>query len=260
MNIREIDLNKLNCMTKYPSILTYHKLGEKGRLTEEVQVPFGDEIYATEKVDGTNARIIFYPPDNSILIGSREDLLWHQKDLLFTPCMSIVETLKPFIRWLDEFSCAFREVWRKSYWPIVIYGEVYGKGINKGSKNYSSTKNGFRVFDVVFLHNWEEIIKWPVENISSWREHGGQIFLDAADLPEWCKEYGLASVPTVPIANLPTGLKETYDWLCQYKHSQAALDETAKKEAEGVVIRTNDRKSIAKLRFEDYERTLRKNG
>ncbi len=31
-----MDLKKINSLTKYPSILTYHKLGERGRLTEEL--------------------------------------------------------------------------------------------------------------------------------------------------------------------------------------------------------------------------------
>lgn len=31
-----MDLKKMNSLTKYPSILTYHQLGERGRLTEEL--------------------------------------------------------------------------------------------------------------------------------------------------------------------------------------------------------------------------------
>ncbi len=33
-DIRRIELDKLNSLTKYPSILTYHKLGDKGVLQE----------------------------------------------------------------------------------------------------------------------------------------------------------------------------------------------------------------------------------
>ena len=39
-DIRQIDLGKLNSMTKYPSILTYHALGDKGVLQDAVQIPF----------------------------------------------------------------------------------------------------------------------------------------------------------------------------------------------------------------------------
>ncbi len=43
-DIRQIDLVKLNSMTKYPSILTYHALGDKGMLQETVQIPFEGRI------------------------------------------------------------------------------------------------------------------------------------------------------------------------------------------------------------------------
>ncbi len=57
--IRQVDLGKLNSMTKYPSILTYHALGDKGLLQETVQIPFEGRVIGTEKVDGTNTRLIF---------------------------------------------------------------------------------------------------------------------------------------------------------------------------------------------------------
>lgn len=44
---------KINTLTKYPSILTLHRIGEKGRLTEELTTPIqGEVLYATEKIDG----------------------------------------------------------------------------------------------------------------------------------------------------------------------------------------------------------------
>src|SRR6478752_4862424 len=92
-SIRNIDLGKLNSMTKYPSILTYHTLGEKGLLQERVQIPFEGRVIGTEKVDGTNARLIFCP-DESVIVGSREDLLWERRDLIGNPSMGIVEALK----------------------------------------------------------------------------------------------------------------------------------------------------------------------
>jgi ATP-dependent RNA circularization protein (DNA/RNA ligase family) len=57
----EKDLNKINSVTKYPRIETYHKIGERGRLMDEVQVDFSDQkVILTEKVDGVNGRIIIY--------------------------------------------------------------------------------------------------------------------------------------------------------------------------------------------------------
>ena len=60
-DVRRIDLGKLNSMTKYPSILTYHALGDKGALQDTVQVSFAGRVVGTEKVDGTNARLVFCP-------------------------------------------------------------------------------------------------------------------------------------------------------------------------------------------------------
>jgi hypothetical protein len=80
-DIRQIDLGKLNSMTKYPWTLTYHALGDKGVLQEAVQIPFEGRTIGTENVDGTNARLIFCP-DQSVLVGNREDLLWERCDLI----------------------------------------------------------------------------------------------------------------------------------------------------------------------------------
>ncbi|MEM8781093.1 MAG: hypothetical protein AAGF26_19995, partial [Cyanobacteria bacterium P01_G01_bin.49] len=60
-DIKNADLSKINSLTKYPSIITYHKLDSKnGGLLEE-PLKFQGKLLATEKVDGTNARIICLP-------------------------------------------------------------------------------------------------------------------------------------------------------------------------------------------------------
>ncbi|MBW4637687.1 MAG: hypothetical protein KME05_05520 [Gloeocapsa sp. UFS-A4-WI-NPMV-4B04] len=53
-------------MTKYPSIPTYHPLGNKGVLLEEA-VSFEGEVVLTEKIDATNSRIILLPNGNFVL-------------------------------------------------------------------------------------------------------------------------------------------------------------------------------------------------
>ena len=103
-DIRQIDLGKLNSMTKYPSILTYHNLGDKGILQETVQIPFQGRVIGTEKVDGTNTRMIFCP-DQSVVVGSREDLLWERRDLIGNPAMGIVEAVKETVHSLFEKLC-----------------------------------------------------------------------------------------------------------------------------------------------------------
>ena len=92
-DIRRIDLDKLNSLTKYPSLVTYHTLGDKGALREAVQMPFAGRVLGTEKVDGTNTRLIFCP-DGSAVVGSREDLLWERRDLIGNPSMGIVDAVR----------------------------------------------------------------------------------------------------------------------------------------------------------------------
>lgn len=84
-------------MTKYPSILTYHKLGEKGKLLDEVQVPFDQPAILAEKIDGVNSRIIIFP-DGLYIIGSREELLYAKGDLIGNP-----QYKKPIILWTSEW-------------------------------------------------------------------------------------------------------------------------------------------------------------
>ncbi|MBO0861648.1 MAG: hypothetical protein J2P21_24810 [Chloracidobacterium sp.] len=60
-NTRKTDLAKLNSLTKYLSILTYHALDPgNGALLEEV-TDFAGTVIGAEKVDGTNSRAIRLP-------------------------------------------------------------------------------------------------------------------------------------------------------------------------------------------------------
>ena len=60
-------LRKVNSATKYPSILTYHNLGNKGNviegLTEGRSFPNDSLLYVTEKIDGTNSRAVMFTDD-----------------------------------------------------------------------------------------------------------------------------------------------------------------------------------------------------
>lgn len=136
---RSIDLRTINSVTKYPSIPTFHALGERGRLREEVQVSFGD----------------------------------------------------------DE--------------------------------------------------------------IAHWRDGGGQTFLDERELADHATIADVALAPRLETTAPPTDLRATYAWLKKALPGEtlAPLEGDRKGRPEGVVVRTRDRRAIAKLRFEDYERTLR---
>jgi len=58
---------------------------------------------------------------------------------------------------------------------------------------------------------------------------------------------------------LPTDHADVLSWLeTVIPATFAALDDKAKMGAEGVVVRSMDRKTISKIRFSDYRRTLKR--
>jgi hypothetical protein len=73
---------------------------------------------------------------------------------------------------------------------------------------------------------------------------------------ELAADMGIQSVPCrKEWKDVPSGIPETYAWMKQFAGSEVNMGDGLGR-AEGVVIRTYDRKKIAKLRFEDYEKTL----
>ncbi len=254
-------LDKLNTATKYPSIPTYHKLGDRGRLTDELNVDFGDdEVVVTEKIDGTNARIVCFAepsldigggrqPD-SYLIGSRREFLFASGDLLHNPSNRIVETVRPFV---DEVVVGVE--WTNLS-VRVLYGEVYGAKVGKHGKQYSTSERSFCVFDTWWLEP-HFLLEWlnsaPLEEVSRWRKAGAQPFMDwnHDDFLIWHRVPELTSEPP------PRSIVDTYEWLHQFTETRSHLGVKGSGRAEGVVVRTPDRSKIAKIRFEDYRRTLR---
>jgi hypothetical protein len=224
MNLRTTDLRKLNSATEYPSIPTYHVLGDKGRLREEVQVSFAnEEVLVTEKLDGTNTRIVVLD-DRSYVIGSREELLHARGDIVFNPAMGIVAAVR----------------------AIAVADAFAGSG---------------RVVDVVsvMVDELVERLSLTAEEIAHRRDGGDQKFIDERELAEHAAIAGVEITPRIDAAALPTDLHGTHAWLKSVLPGEtlAPLDADRKGRPEGVVVRTRDRRAIAKLRFDDYERTLR---
>ncbi|WP_339733487.1 RNA ligase family protein [uncultured Gimesia sp.] len=255
---RELDLRKLNSATKYPSIPTYHAMGERGALLEEVVDFGGKDLIATEKVDGTNSRIILMP-DGCYLIGSREELLHARGDLIHNPALGIVETLKQTAeRIVSTFSTASDVI-------TVVYLETYGGKTTVAAKQYTSKREfGYRVFDVSRVS--VKHLDTNLEAIAAWRENAGQTFLDERELTEFVRSLQLELTPRIQIREtLPTTIVETQMWLqSMLPDTLVSLDAKAGGKPEGLVVRTSDRGRIAKIRFEDYarhqKRAVRKKG
>jgi hypothetical protein len=253
-------LSKLNSATKYPSIETYHKL-ERGKPLPEVQVPLeGSEVLLTEKVDGTNSRIILFPPGvkTEYLIGSREDLLHAYGDVIYNPAQGIVEAVKGIA---DR---CLKRAWESGAFDhlavTVLFGEVYGGHVTPAGKFYSKGGSvGFRVFDAIEMElgAFEKLLEGKSrEEVARWRDGGGQTFVSEERLQEIAADIEVPLTPRLGgTSPPPVGVKEAHEWLKGVlPESRAILDERGKGKPEGVVVRTRDRSKITKIRFEDYER------
>ncbi|MFG2103346.1 RNA ligase family protein [Micromonospora echinaurantiaca] len=255
IELRTVDLRAINSMTKYPSIPTYHTLDPRdGGLREEC-VEFTGPVILTEKVDGTNARVVVLP-DGSYLIGSREELLYARGDLIGNPALGIVDALREVAEALRVTAADDR--------VTVFYLEVYGGKVTGASRNYTGSRRvGHRLFDVAVLDGPGSLLDWPAERISAWRDAGGQRFLPEEDLLDRAREFGLATVPrldTVAADELPREVDKTHAFLTgRLPRTLVALDGPAGA-SEGMVLRSADRTVIAKARFQDYARTLRRRG
>lgn len=264
-DIRSIDLRALNSATKYPSIPTYHTLDPKnGGLLDET-VPFQGEVYLTEKIDGTNSRIVCLP-DGSYVIGSREELLYARGDLIGNPALGIVDALRGLAEGLvlepgDMPGAAYENTML-----VVHFLEVYGGKVTGASKQYTGHQVvGFRLFDVAKVPG--DVLDWPRERISGWRDGGGQQWLNEHALVGYARAVtregtALDLTPrlgTLSAADLPSGVEETRKFLGEYAATtRAALDPDGGHRAEGIVLRAVDRSAIAKARFQDYDRTLKR--
>jgi hypothetical protein len=244
-----LDLDTLNSATKYPSIPTYHALGDRGSLTEEVTQFHGD-VLASEKVDGTSSRVVRMP-DGDWYIGSREELLTARGDRVPNRALGIVAALNDLAQRLKG---------EPTDRITVFYLETYGARIGSNAKQYTDgTSVGFRMFDLAYIPT--RVLDWSREEIASWRDGGGQPFATEAVLQRAAEAEGIELTPrlaTFPAGTLPASIESTHTWLAEtLPRTLVGLDAGAGGRPEGIVLRTTDRSVIAKARFQDYERTLK---
>lgn len=243
-----MDLAKLNTATKYPSIPTFHVLGERGKMTGECVPGFaGEPVIITEKVDGTNARIVCMG-DGDFFVGSREHLLYAHGDRLWSSDNGLVAAVMA-TGVLDLLGVID---------PCVIYGEVYGGKINAAKEYTKSGKTGFRVFDVAHL-DMNALDGMDIPDISLWREASGPRWHSFADVKATAANLGLECVPDFPaLAPLPADVFGAAEWLKRHvgNNTLVSLDGPSG-QMEGLVLRTPTNSHRVKLRTEDYRRALR---
>lgn len=267
-----LGLAQLNTLTAYPSILTQHERGEKGKLVEThtTRAVRGIALTATEKINGTSVRILVFA-DGSYLIGGRETLLHHSGDLLYDPDNGVVAGLLAGVLQGSARQPTWCATVGHSISPLtVIYGEAYGGSIGP-HKQYSSGVFGFRVFDVAVFETseaLEQLLKLAPSKLSLWRESSagpgqglryGQPFLPESALNNYCECRGLNRVPTLGAILFTSNLSliATQKLLTELSPAtQARTSPAGLGGSEGVVLTSADRLVRVKLRHEDYARSV----
>lgn len=260
-------LRKLNSLTKYPSIPTFHTLGNKGVLMDKhLSLPDGKPLLFTEKVDGTNARIIVIPGllKPTIFVGSRENLLWAYGDLTYNSDQFIVKVLRDKV---EDMMNMYKYHPLSTDYIVTFYFEVFGCDIGGQAKNYTRSGNrDFRLFDISTISTklaFDMLTTSNLEVISSWRDKGGQTFLDESELQYASDYYNIHLTPRLscPGVSIPRKVSEILPFLHDLlPTTNVLLSETGIGKPEGIVARTEDRSFICKIRYEDYLRTERKIG
>lgn len=251
-------LRELNTATKYPSIQTYHAINQGILVEDEVtQYPEGVEIIGTEKVDGTNCRMIFMP-GGEYLIGSREELLYAGGDICYNASLGIVVELKDVAQEIYDAVDVDRDQ------IVVVYGELYGSKITGAAKNYTTQPGtfGFRMFDVAEINDADWTLGNTLEWISGERERQTlQYWYKETELQNFAKAVNIEVTPRIftVTEQLPQNLPDMLGFMrvC-LPRTRVLLDESGQGMSEGMVLRTPDRRVISKARFQDYEKTLRK--
>lgn len=213
---------------EFHKIDTLFKRDDKFKVTDELKHPVIDTIKlwsVTEQIDGTNIRVIL-KEDGTIDFGGRTSNA-------MIPSQLLSHLYKTFTA--EKMKDAF---WRHEpdAFPVVLYGEGYGTGIQKSGGNYTKNKS-FRLFDVLIDNKWW--LNW--ENTS-----------DVAS------KLGIKTVPFLGnwtlseiIANVKNGVK-----------SIVALEESGNDlVGEGIVGRTieplflsNGKRLIIKLKTSDFNK------
>ena len=256
MNINPIVLKRINSATKYPSIDTYHAMDSNGVLTDETRVDFGEcsVLHVHEKVDGVNSRIIFLP-GGEFIIGSRNEFLHFSDDVIYNPASGIVEALKPFARHMSE------KIHVDENNIIVLYMEVYGKCATPAWKQYSDDANfvGHVLIDMKVIELVDVLMNIDSDVLSSMRENGKiPGWKSSLSIDDFCLAGHVERAPwTAKIDSLPT----THEGCLRFLHEMVPNTMVGEKEngkSEGVIVRDIGRNNIAKLRFKDYERAVKR--
>ncbi|MEU4229419.1 RNA ligase family protein [Nonomuraea sp. NPDC026600] len=245
----EANQDKLNTLTKYPSIPTHHVMdrsSRSGQLTETPTVYDGPALLS-EKADGVNVRMTRLP-DDDWLIGLREEWLTARGDRVPSRDFGAVKAVKDLAARIEPQPGVI----------VTLYVEVFGSKDMNAWQNYGDGTTPFvRLFDVSVIDMG--MLELDREQLSRWRKKGGQPFLPEDDLQAMAARVGVELTPRlaeIDGADLPGSVDGMRAFLEPYRTTRLAASGISGF-SEGVVIRTPDRAVISKARFQDYDKTIR---
>lgn len=175
--------------------------------------------HVTEKIDGTNMRVVYDPLNQTVEVRGRSDRANIAGDL--KDYMIELFSVEKLSAQFDEFITPERIA---DGTTVTIFGEGYGAGIQQGG-GYNPAKR-FRAFDVCY--HWKNSTG-PITERDSWCQ--------ASTVTEILKEL---EVPRVPYIGL-LSLQEIVDFVDAKRGSITAFEDTGNKEhqPEGIIARTD---------------------
>lgn len=134
---------------KYHKIMSVYKRDEQTKKfiigecsTPEIKYLWDNEWVFTEKVDGTNIRVL-YDGKESVFAGRSDDAQ------LYVPLIYKLDSIFKTLEQRKKLESMFRDdVLAPGERNIVFYGEGYGAKIQKGGENYIADAVDFVLFDV----------------------------------------------------------------------------------------------------------------
>ncbi|RLD52171.1 MAG: hypothetical protein DRJ05_17685 [Bacteroidetes bacterium] len=166
----------------------------------------------TEKVDGTNIRVIFN--EGKISFGGKTDKAQ-------MPASLVNKLNEIFLPQLETFTELFKDA------EVCMYGEGYGPKIQKGGGNYRSDQS-FVLFDI---------------RIGEW-------WLKREDIEEIAKKFGLDVVPIIGEGTLKSMVEKAKKGFNSTWGDFAAEGIVARPKTE--LIARNGKRIITKIKFKDF--------
>ncbi len=161
-----ITYHKIQTVFKRDPATNYKTLLEGEFSRPEYDYLYDNEWEFTEKVDGTNIRVMYHGDQGTVMFGGKTDNAQMHSQL-------VARLADRFHPQLAKFRLAFDDN------DVCFYGEGYGPGIQRGGGNYIDHKD-FVLFDIKM----------------------GDWWLQRKDVEELGEEFGVPVVPVIGTGTL----------------------------------------------------------